>query len=321
MLSTKKRVNPNPEHTNWFSVLFHWEASVIPAIFPRVLFCSLFALFISVLYHLKIKVALPLESGIVPSIVLGLLLVFRTNTAYERFWEGRKLWGNIINTVRNISRTIWVSVIENNAQDRKEKIITLRLLIAFAVATKLHLRSQPINEELKTLMPSKWHEKLKSINNPPLEVIFWIADYLQKQYEKKFINSYQLTAMIKLLDILVDNLGGCERILRTPIPLAYAIHLKQLLVIYCLTLSFQLVDNFEWWTAFFVGLTSFTVFGIEEIGIEIENPFGHDANDLPLDQICKTMETNIEDLIKLAPCTRHWKSYDEEEFSDEKMSE
>jgi putative membrane protein len=81
------------------------------------------------------------------------------------------------------------------------------------------------------------------------------------------------------------------------------------------------VDNFEWWTAFFVGLTSFTVFGIEEIGIEIENPFGHDANDLPLDQICKTMETNIEDLIKLAPCTRHWKSYDEEEFSDEKMSE
>jgi putative membrane protein len=170
-------------------------------------------------------------------------------------------------------------------------------------------------------MPSKWHEKLKSINNPPLEVIFWIADYLQKQYEKKSINSYQLTAMIKLLDILVDSLGGCERILRTPIPLAYAIHLKQLLVIYCLTLSFQLVDNFEWWTAFFVGLTSFTVFGIEEIGIEIENPFGHDANDLPLDQICKTMETNIEDLIKLAPCTRHWKNYDEEEFFDEQMSE
>jgi putative membrane protein len=81
------------------------------------------------------------------------------------------------------------------------------------------------------------------------------------------------------------------------------------------------VDNFEWWTAFFVGLTSFTVFGIEEIGIEIENPFGHDANDLPLDQICKTMETNIEDLINLAPCTRHWKNYDEEEFSDQKMSE
>jgi putative membrane protein len=84
-------------------------------------------------------------------------------------------------------------------------------------------------------------------------------------------------------------------------PLAYAIHLKQLLLIYCLLLPFQLVSNLGWWTGVIVALISFTLFGIEEIGIEIEDPFGHDKNDLPLDAICSTMLRNIEDLITLTP--------------------
>jgi putative membrane protein len=105
---------------------------------------------------------------------------------------------------------------------------------------------------------------------------------------------------------MVDVLGGCERILKTPIPPAYSIHLKQLLLIYCLTLPFQIVSQLQWWTAPIVCLVSFAVFGIEEIGIEIENPFGDDLNDLPLDNICRTMKINIEDLISFAPCVRYW---------------
>ena len=96
-------------------------------------------------------------------------------------------------------------------------------------------------------------------------------------------------------------MGGCERILKTPMPLAYAIHLKQLLLIYCLLLPFQMVDKLGFWTGAIVALISFTLFGIEEIGLEIENPFGYDANDLPLDAICNTMKRNIEDLITLTP--------------------
>jgi ion channel-forming bestrophin family protein len=292
---------------NWFRVLFQLKGSVIPAIIPRVTVCALFSIFISTIYAFGVKIALPID-GIVPSIVLGLLLVFRTNTAYDRFWEGRKAWGTLINTVRNLSRTIWVSVEEEQAEDRKEKILTLRLLIAFAVATKLHLRSQPINHELEALMPQEWYEKLKSMNNPPLEVAFWIGDYLQYQYDRGYLNVHQLTAMFKLVDEMVEVLGTCERILKTPIPLAYSIHLKQLLFIYCLALPFEFVSHFQWFTASIVSLISFTVFGIEEIGIEIENPFGCDFNDLPLDRICQTMQVNIEDLITLSPCVRRWKA-------------
>lgn len=243
----------------------------------------------------------------VPAVVLGLLLVFRTNTAYERFWEGRKAWGSLINTVRNLARAIWVSVEEHEPRDRAAKIEALRLLIAFAIAVKLHLRSQKPNAELAALLSPECFQKLQTMNNPPLEVAFWIGNYLQEQYERNCIHPYPLAAMIKLLDTMVDVLGSCERILKTPIPMAYAIHLRQLIFLYCFTTPFQVVEHLQWATPWVVGVIAFTVFGIEEIGVEIENPFGHDANDLPLDQICRTMQVNIEDLISLAPCVRRWK--------------
>lgn len=289
------------EKFHWFKIALQLKGSVILAIYRRVALCGLFGMIISILYHFRLPVSHPIFENVIPSIVLGLLLVFRTNTAYERFWEGRKCWGNIVNNVRNLSRQLWVAVIEIKPEDREEKILALRLLIAFAVATKLHLRSEPVNNQLEELMSPRRYFKLKTMNNPPLEIAFWISDYLQQQYNRHYLSIYQLTAMQTLINNLVDNLGGCERILKTPIPLAYAIHLKQLLLIYCLLLPFQMVQTLGWWTGAIVALISFTLFGIEAIGIEIENPFGYDANDLPLDAICSTMKRNIEDLITLTP--------------------
>lgn len=300
----KKRIlskNIHEQELSWFKVVFRWRYSVIPAIIPRVIFCGLFGLLVSIIHYYYVDVGLPILSSVVPSIVLGLLLVFRTNTAYERFWEGRILWGNLVNSIRNLARIIWVSVIENNSKDREEKTIILRLLIVFAIATKLHLRGEAINREIVDLVPERWYDKLQKVHNPPLQVALLIGEYLQQKFERDCINSYQLTAMLKLLDAMVNVLGGCERILKTPIPVAYSIHLKQLLLIYCLTLPFQLVTELAWWTAPIVSVISFTVFGIEQIGIEIENPFGHDANDLPLESICQTIQVNIEELINFIP--------------------
>ena len=291
--------NTDWKKRHWFRVALRLEGSVIVAILPRVIFCGLFGLFISILHHFGLSVSSPTLTSVVPSIVLGLLLVFRTNTAYERFWEGRKLWGTLVNTVRNLARQIWVAIEEQEPEDRKAKEEILLLLVAFSVAIKLHLRAEPVNSELEALMSRERYYKLKEINHPPLQIAFWIGDYLQQQHECDRANTYQLTGMLKLLDTMVDVLGGCERILKTPVPLAYSIHLKQLLLIYCLALPFQIVNDLNWWTGFLTSLISFTVFGIEEIGIEIENPFGHDPNDLPLDTICNNMYRNIEDLYIL----------------------
>lgn len=298
------------ERRQWFRILVRLRGSVIPAILLRVLLCTFFGILVSGLYFHGWQVSWEALGGIVPSIVLGLLLVFRTNTAYERFWEGRKLWGSLVNTTRNLARQIWVAIEETSQADRDAKVSTLRLLVAFAVAMKLHLRCQPLDREFAALVTQEQFHQLQAMNHPPLEVAFWIADYLQSQHDQGKLNTYQLAATMELLNRMVDVLGGCERILKTPIPLAYSIHLKQLLLLYCLSLPFQLVATVGWWTGLVTGLISFTVFGIEEIGIEIENPFGTDPNDLPLDTICQTMWRNIEDLISLAPCTKRWQDED-----------
>ncbi|HCQ20431.1 bestrophin family ion channel [Aphanizomenon flos-aquae NRERC-008] len=287
--------------SQWFEIALQTKGSVISAIYKRVLLSGIFGVLVSILYHFKIPVSQPILSTVIPSIVLGLLLVFRTNTAYDRFWEGRKSWGAIVNTTRNLARQIWISVDEKELKDKDHKIAALNLLVAFGVATKLHLRGEPVNSDLEALIPANKFTKLKMMNNPPLDISIWIGDYLQEQYQRHCINNYQCANMQELLNILVDNLGTCERILKTPMPLAYAIHLKQLLLLYCFLLPFQIVDDLHWWTGLISALVSFTLLGIEAIGLEIENPFGYDANDLPLDTICKVMKRNIDDLISITP--------------------
>ena len=281
---------------DWFKLL-GWKGSVIPTILPRVAICVIFAIAVTASNFWGWKLAMSFQ--VVPSIVIGLLLVFRTNTAYDRFWEGRKAWGTLINTMRNLSRSMWIAVEEQEPTDCQEKIVVLRLLVAFAIATKFHLRSEKLDPEIANFLPTDYYEKLQTMNNPPLEIALGIGDYLQQSYKKDRLHPCQLVAMLKLLDNMVDVLGICERILKTPIPLAYIIHLRQLIFLYCFTAPFELINSLGWLTPLFVGVIAFTVFGIEEIGVEIENPFGYDADDLPLDQICRTMQVNINDLIRV----------------------
>jgi putative membrane protein len=298
------------EKRRWLRIALQLRGSVLLAVLPRSLFCGFFGLLVTVLFNYSLPVSLPFLASLIPNIVLGLLLVFRTNTAYDRYWEGRKFWGRIINDTRNLARHIWVAVREKQGSDRQEKIEALHLLVSFAAATRSHLRREAPGQDLKELLPPNQFAKLQTLNSPPLQVAFWIGDYLQLQYQRDRLGIHQLTEMHNLLDSLVDSLGGCERILKTPMPIAYAIHLKQLLLLYCLSLPFQMVENLVWWTAPVVVLISFTLFGIEEIGIEIENPFGQDANDLPLDAICETVKHNIDEMIGCEPSVHR-----SEEFS------
>jgi ion channel-forming bestrophin family protein len=287
------------EKNRWFRLAVQMKGSVVPVVFGRTLICGLFGVLISALFYYQAPVALPFLASLIPNIVLGLLLVFRTNTAYERFWEGRKMWGVLMNGTRNLARQMWVAIATLEPGDRERKIAAMRMLVAFSVATKQHLRQESATEEVQDLLPPQDCFKLHAVSNPPLEIALWLSQYLQQQYNRTALNIHQLTDMQVLLNAMVDALGGCERILRTPIPVAYSIHLKQLLLLYCLSLPFQMVGNLGWWTGPVVALISFTLFGIEAIGVEIENPFGCDANDLPLDAICATMRRNLEDLMAL----------------------
>ncbi len=285
------------EKSNWLSSVFTAKGSVIPAIMGRVMVCMVFGGLISLLHYYQYPVAQKSLADTVPAVVLGLLLVFRTNTAYDRFWEGRKAWGSMNNNIRNLVRIIWLGIDEKIPGDRQRKIAALELLPAFAIATKLYLRGQPLEVELANVLSSGQLQQLNAVQNPVLQIAFWLGDYLQGEQRRGNIGIYQMNELQRIINNMVDTLGTCERILRTPMPLAYAIHLKQLLLIYCLLLPFKLVGDLQWGTIPVVGLVSFTLFGIEAIGVEIENPFGNDPNDLPLDNICKNIQRTIEDTI------------------------
>ncbi|MEN9213874.1 MAG: bestrophin family ion channel [Gloeomargarita sp. DG02_4_bins_56] len=293
------RIFPMTDRQTWLNLTFTWRGSVLPAVLPRVVLYSGIALVV-VLTHNYSKGTLPF--GLVtftPDLVLGLLLVFRTNTAYERFWEGRKAWGTVVNASRNLARQMLILVEEHRPRDRQEKEQAVRWITAYAIALKQHLRGQSALAELQGLLPPDRLHLLADMEHRPLGIAFWIGDYLRWQYQQQHLNAYQLTSMEQLLSQLIDALGVCERILRTPQPLAYSVHLRHILILYCFFFPFRLVSQLSWGTVPATAIATFVVLGIEEIALEIENPFGLDPNDLPLDRIGQVIQRDIEELIQL----------------------
>lgn len=169
------------QHQGWFRQLLRLRGSVIPAVLPRTLLCMVFAGLIYALHQRQWPVSVPILGTLVPSLVLGLLLVFRTNTSYERFWEGRKLWGNVITLSRNLARHIWVAIAAPHPADHQAKVEAIHLLPAFAVAMKLHLRGQAPNSDLASLVSAPQFARLQTLQNPPLQITLWLAEYLQGQ--------------------------------------------------------------------------------------------------------------------------------------------
>ncbi|MDJ0717130.1 MAG: bestrophin family ion channel [Prochloraceae cyanobacterium] len=297
------------ESINCLQVILKLKGSVLRGILPCIALCGIYALLVSgadragYLSSISELKALP-NAIITLNIILSLLLAFRTNTAHQRFWEGRKLWGAMVNTVRNLTRSIWIYIEECDRKDRYEKEAAVRLATAFPIAMKLHLRRESVNSELAPFVTPWQYQRLQYANHPTLEIAFWVGDYLQEQYDRERVNVIQLALLQEQLNEMVNILGGCERILKTPVPLAYTIALKILFMVYFLVLPLGLVQGLHWWTVPATIFISFLVFSIHEIGCEIEEPFGRDPNDLPLDFICNTIVCNVKDLLIFEPSHR-----------------
>ncbi|MBD2148673.1 hypothetical protein H6F44_00805 [Pseudanabaena sp. FACHB-1277] len=285
----------------WFEFAFKVKGSVAPIILPRVLIFTGFAVAVSIFHHYEPQVSLKvlgdLTNNVVFNLVLGLLLVFRTNTAYDRYWEGRKAWGTLVVNIRNLSRIMQIAIATSEGEIQQQKEQAIKYLNAFAIATKRHLRSEAIESDLDEILSTEDLAKLRNVKHMPLELSLWLSDYLHKQFQSDRIDSNYFISMNDSINALIEGLTGCERILRTPLPLAYCVYLKRLILIYCIGLPFRLAIELDWLSAIAVGLVSFILLGVEQIGNEIENPFGHDANDLPIDALCESITTNVEQTL------------------------
>lgn len=220
---------------------------------------------------------------------LGLLLVFRTNASYDRFWEGRKLWGSIVNTSRNLGRVLGVHL----AQRPQLLQRALRLVIAFPYAAMNELRGQRGLGPVQSELAPEETRALLAASHPPTAITVALSATLLAAREEGVISDIVLVDIDRNNQTLVDCIGACERIHKTPLPFAYVVHLRRALALYCATLPFALLDRFGWATIGIASLVSTVLFGIEEIGVEIEDPFGTDPNDLPLEKFCAGIEDHL----------------------------
>lgn len=277
----------DPHH--WSDHFFDVRGTLLKEIGTRVGICVAWAALVVMLHHCWRPLGISVVIHSLVGLALGLLLVFRTNASYDRYWEGRKLWGGIVNETRNLVRGASVHL---TSAPQLLWEITL-WTAAFPWATMNSLRGErTLGPGFDAFSEAERQEAGES-QHLALFVAQRITATLQRARERGLLTDIVFVALDQNVQLLVDYLGGCERIRKTPLPFAYVVHLRRVLVIYCITLPFALVETFGWFTILDVLLVAYTYFGIEEIGVEIEGPFGYDENDLPMEEISETIQRNV----------------------------
>jgi putative membrane protein len=227
-------------------------------------------------------------------LVLGTLLVFRTNTSYDRWWEGRKLWGQLVNDARNLAIKVETCV----RADAADKQRLGRWLCDFAIALKEHLRGRVQLTEL----PGFASERLE---RQPVHVPAYISARIYDQFEawrqNDQLGGFELLFLDQHAASLMNICGACERIQKTPISLSYRWFIRQSIGIYLLTLPLGLVQSLGWWTVVTVTMLSYFMIGIEMIAENIEDPFGFDEDDIMLDDICRNIERSVNEILMQQP--------------------
>jgi putative membrane protein len=275
---------------NWFRDIWNLTTSwTIRKIIYGVLWSGLVSLVICIaLYYCNIEPRI--HSGIFSllGIVLSILLVFRTNTAYDRWWEGRKLWGTLVNNTRQLAIMLEASIPKDDKESRE---FFARHISNFGVALKEHLRKGVKVEELELTDPEL--EDLKLRGHKPNHIAFLVFNRMQMMYRAGVFTDADIINLKQQHQVLTDVMGACERIRKTPIPFSYAVYIKMFISAYCLMLPFGLYLDFSFYTIPLSMFISFTMIGVELMAQEIEDPFGLDCNDLSTGAIAKTIKDNV----------------------------
>lgn len=275
------------ERTSWWRTSLAFHGTVLPAVLGRVGLLTGFSLLLCFLDLLVLEhfgYGLPHLDQLghsVLGVAMGMFIVFRTNSSNNRYWEGRSHWGTLVNCSRNLARM--GAVYAGPADD------LARLIAAYVRAVKQTLRCNKDLGEIRHLLPGRLYEQASAANNPPSILARAISEWIRQRLVQGRYDSIAAMAMESQVAAMVDAQGGCEKILRTPLPFVYAALIKQLLLLYLGSLPFVLVKDMHWAAPVVVAVVSFGMLGIEEAGVEIEDPFGVESNQLPLDEYCESI--------------------------------
>lgn len=281
--------------TNWFSMLFEWNGSVLPQLLPRLfllfIYSCLTVYFRDVLTnHLHINPAIFTLFGI----ALALFLGFRNTVSYDRFWEGRKLWGALLNDTRSLARQAH-TLVEGNDYE-KERTHFIHLLTALVHALKHQLRKTNAEADLNRLLIHSEANKFTTAVFKPILILKELGIWVNKAKLSGRIDSITQASFDDNFNKLSDIIGGCERIASTPIPYTYSILLHRTVYIYCFLLPFGFVESMVWTTPFVIVFIAYTFVALEAIADELEDPFGIQPNDLALQTMSEMIENTLSEI-------------------------
>jgi putative membrane protein len=228
-------------------------------------------------------------------ILLSLLMVFRTNTAYDRYWEGRIQWGNLVNHSRNFA-IIMDAILDE--KDQENRLFFARMVSNFALALKGHLRSGVNLEELYEANECTLQD-LKNYQHIPARLSATIMRRVERFHKNKTISGEDILNIKIHHQGFMDICGACERIRRTPIPFSYSFFIKLFITLYVLFLPFVIVSTLGWATIPAAALGMYALVGLEMIADEIEEPFGLDCNDLPLGMFSQNISVQVHEILQV----------------------
>jgi putative membrane protein len=285
------RYNPH----NWFGLIFRFHKSdTLSQLWWEIAILILYTAGLAFLYEegyaVFTKSTITIHSLI--GFVIGLLLVFRTNSAYDRWWEGRKQWGSLLNVSRSIA-VKFASWVPQNRTTEKEQMALL--VEGFAVALREHLRNG-----VKENMIRSGVRHLAKKEHVPLAFIHEMSKIAIKLNREGILSNEQLMLLEKDFRDLSDILGACERIKNTPIPFSYSTFIKKVLFIYTLTLPIGFIPEFSYYTIFPSIFVFYVLVSFELLAEEIEDPFGNDANDIDTDGISAKISRNVQEVFGFA---------------------
>ncbi|HPF92209.1 MAG: hypothetical protein H6590_04380 [Flavobacteriales bacterium] len=224
---------------------------------------------------------------------ISMLLVFRTNTAYDRWWEGRKLWGQLVNVSRNLAVKVAAMVPPEQSTTRA---FFERLVGTFPDELRRHLQL----EKTRLALDEKPHPEIPDFDRSkhvPSQIVSLMQQRVQRMYHEKDITGDQLIVLNTELVQFLDICGACERIKNTPIPYSYSSFIKKFIVIYVLTLPFGFAFSLGYIAVPVVMFIFYVLASLELIAEEIEDPFGKDGNDLPMERLAQMIKRNVEEIL------------------------
>lgn len=227
---------------------------------------------------------------------ISMLLVFRTNTAYDRWWEGRKLWGSLVNNSRNLALKLAAFLPESEIAQRS---FFRRIIPAYAFALHNHLHKEKIRVELFKEDNEHKHlfDKIDDNKHVPNQLAGLMMHHVQQLYKDNKITGDQLIVLNTELLSFTDICGACERIKNTPIPFSYSVFIKKFIFIYIMTLPFGYVFSLGYIVIPVVVFVFYVLASLELIAEEIEDPFGGDENDVPTDKLAETISRSVAEII------------------------